>query len=212
LTMTGAEAYVEHGGDVLRIHLDAPIDLGAVALTLKVEDLAIGEVAATPRSSEMTIRSALVDGVLRVLVYSTTNSASIAAGRGAVIEIPIAAEGSIELTEVDASDRAGRVVGVGLQSLAPLPQAYEVLQNYPNPFNAATVIKFRIPEASGWNLTVFDINGRLVRTYHGQAEPGDVAVRWDGYNQNGDPVASGMYLYRVTASSFSQTRKMVLVK
>jgi len=209
---TGAEAYIEHGGDVIRVHLDSPLDLGAVALTLDVDGLSIGGISATPRSSEMNIRSNLDDGELRILVYSMNTTRCISRGAGAVVEIPIAAEGSIELTGVEASDRGGRQVGVQLHSKAPVPQVFELSQNYPNPFNASTVIKFRLPEVSAWNLAVYDVTGRLVRTYTGTGEPGEIHINWDGQNQNGDPAASGIYFYRVTASSFVETRKMVLVK
>lgn len=92
---------------------------------------------------------------------------------------------------------------------------YELAQNYPNPFNPSTTIQFSIPEgvANGVTLQIFDMRGALVKTLvAGALRAGRHQVVWNGTNKNGEHVASGMYLYRIQAGSFVQTKQMLLVR
>ncbi len=90
---------------------------------------------------------------------------------------------------------------------APVPDAFELHQNYPNPFNARTAISFNLPAASGWELCIYDVVGRVVEKLNGHAAAGRVIVTWETPDS-----ASGMYFYRLTAGEFTQTRKMTLLK
>lgn len=87
-------------------------------------------------------------------------------------------------------------------------QAFELQQNYPNPFNPATNITFTIPVTSHVTLEIFDVAGRRVATLVDQSHsPGTHTVTWDATS-----VASGVYLYRLQAGDFRQTRSMMLMK
>jgi hypothetical protein len=210
---TGSAVYLERGGDVARIRADVPVAMGAMALTLKVDGLHVGELEAAAEIAGMTVKSGLAeDGLLRVLIFSMDPKNSIPAGTGELLTIPLAGDGSIELAGADASDREGRVLLVELGRIAAIPEQYELLQNYPNPFNAGTMIRFRLPEAADWRVTIYDVAGRLVREFTGFAEPGTISINWNGKTENGEAVSSGMYFYRMSTSSFAQTKKMVLVK
>lgn len=106
------------------------------------------------------------------------------------------------------------VTGVGDEfALRP---SFHLAQNYPNPFGPATNIAFRIAPASGEglvNLKIYDICGREVRTLVNERKaPGSYAVAWDGRNDTGVHVASGVYFCRVQAGGLVQTRKMLLVR
>ena len=79
-----------------------------------------------------------------------------------------------------------------------MPTEYALLQNYPNPFNAGTVMPFVIKNASEWTLTVYNIMGQTVRTFNGTDAAGTVRVSWNGQDENGSSVPSGVYFYRVT--------------
>ncbi|MFN0157201.1 MAG: FlgD immunoglobulin-like domain containing protein [Bacteroidota bacterium] len=98
------------------------------------------------------------------------------------------------------------------------PMEYAIAQNYPNPFNPTTRIEYALPEESKVRLTIYDVNGREVLTLVNATQPaGYLSVNWDGTNSSGASVSSGVYFFRITAqknggSSFSQTRKMVLMK
>jgi sugar lactone lactonase YvrE len=94
-----------------------------------------------------------------------------------------------------------------------VPQKYSLGQNYPNPFNPSTSIRFALPKAADAKLTIYDINGREVRRLvSGYLEAGYHEIQWNATDNNGARVASGIYLYRVQAGSFIQTRKMTLLK
>ncbi|MCP4704907.1 MAG: T9SS type A sorting domain-containing protein [candidate division Zixibacteria bacterium] len=94
-----------------------------------------------------------------------------------------------------------------------IPSGYELAQNYPNPFNMSTRIEFELPRISAVKLTIYNILGEIVRDWtYDIIYPGGNCVTWDGKNNYGDEIASGIYFYRLTAGEFIETKKMVLVK
>jgi len=108
-----------------------------------------------------------------------------------------------------------RLALYGEAGVASLPKAFSLAQNTPNPFNPATTISYSVPDGSAVqvSLKVYDIRGRLVRILaEGEHGPGNHSVFWDGRDVIGSHVASGVYLYRLQAGDFVQTRKMVLLK
>ena len=91
---------------------------------------------------------------------------------------------------------------------------FKLLQNYPNPFNPSTSISFQIKEASEeYVLSIYNLKGQLVKTLHsGALAKGSHVITWDGRDENGSPVASGIYSYRLDNGKQSQTRRMVMMK
>ncbi len=98
-------------------------------------------------------------------------------------------------------------------SAGPSPSA-ELRQNVPNPFNPSTRIEYVVPTDGAWiRLDIYGVSGRRVRTLvSGPQTSGIKQVEWDGRAEGGDRVASGVYFYRLTAGTFEQTRKMVLIQ
>jgi aminopeptidase N len=91
--------------------------------------------------------------------------------------------------------------------------AFRLAQNYPNPFNPVTTIRFSVPERRLVQLRVYDVTGRLVATLaDGVFTAGIHSVQWNGTNRRGQPVASGIYFYRLQAGSDAATRKMMLLR
>jgi hypothetical protein len=90
---------------------------------------------------------------------------------------------------------------------AAIPTTFALTQNYPNPFNAGTVIQLRLPSESDYTLEIYNLLGQSVASFSGHSPAGTVNVNWDANDQ-----PSGLYLYRMTAGSFQQTRKMTLLK
>jgi hypothetical protein len=98
-------------------------------------------------------------------------------------------------------------------STAGFPAEFSLSQNFPNPFNPNTRIEYSLPVRSLVMLTIYDVIGREVMTMvNEQKEAGRYALDWNGRNQFGQPLASGVYFYRLTAGSYVQSRKMVLLK
>jgi hypothetical protein len=94
-----------------------------------------------------------------------------------------------------------------------LPLSFELHQNYPNPFNARTVIEFQLSEHAVVNLAVYDIAGRKVADLGGDDySAGVYTLIWDGTDNRGRYLSSGIYLYKMKAGNFVETRKMLLMK
>lgn len=101
-----------------------------------------------------------------------------------------------------------------------LPEQYRLYQNYPNPFNPVTMIEYHLPQASEVHLIIYDLQGHEVRELIDSKKPvGYHKVLWDGQDQAGRKVASGIYLYRIEAKtdegkkrSFVNVKKMIFLK
>ncbi len=97
--------------------------------------------------------------------------------------------------------------------LAPAAPRVMLRPNYPNPFNPGTTIPFTLPSAGTVSLAVYDISGRVVRTLAaGTKAAGEHAASWDGRDEGGSPVASGVYFVRIEAGGESAARKILLLK
>ncbi len=98
-----------------------------------------------------------------------------------------------------------------------LPTRFFLSQNYPNPFNSNTAIGYQqsaiSSQRSAVSLKIYNILGQEIKTLIDEKQaPGYYSVLWDGTNQEGKELPSGVYLYRLRAGRFSQTRKMVLIR
>ena len=99
-----------------------------------------------------------------------------------------------------------------------IPEETALLANYPNPFNPETWIPYQLAESSEVTLMIYDMNGQLVRhlalghqaagIYRSRSR----AAYWDGRNQIGESVVSGLYFYTLTAGEFTATRRMLILK
>ena len=93
-----------------------------------------------------------------------------------------------------------------------IPKSF-TLGNYPNPFNSKTTIFYDVPLSTDVNLSIYDINGiQVKRLYSGLSSIGENKFIWNGVNDLGMLVSSGVYLYRLESNDFVRTRKMVLIK
>jgi flagellar hook assembly protein FlgD len=98
------------------------------------------------------------------------------------------------------------------------PKEYKLFQNYPNPFNPESWIPFQLAKASEVNIKIYNVTGQLIKTIELGSKQAGVyieksnAARWDGRNDMGKEVASGVYFYELRAEKFRAIRKMVLLK
>jgi len=94
-----------------------------------------------------------------------------------------------------------------------LPKVYSLSQNYPNPFNPTTEINFDVPTKSHVTLTVYNVLGQKVSALvDKEMAPGRYVADWNGTTDGGTEVSSGIYFYKLEASDFAQTKKMILLK
>lgn len=125
---------------------------------------------------------------------------------------------------VDGNDDDSAVVDMGAYEYQPLIGITEdnlpfsatdfvVLQNYPNPFNPQTVIEYYLPRSTCVNLTIYNILGRKTKVLVNDFQTkGKKSITWDGKNQHGKKVASGVYFYRLQAFDYVESKKMLLIK
>lgn len=98
-------------------------------------------------------------------------------------------------------------------SISNLPQSFRLEQNYPNPFNPDTKIEYYLPYRTHVRISVYNMLGRKVAVLlDGEQSAGIHYTEWDGTDAYGNPVAAGMYTYRLETDNFSETKKMLLLK
>ncbi len=113
----------------------------------------------------------------------------------------------------DVSIAGLRTLHVAVVAQIELPASYALEQNYPNPFNPTTTIKFQLPERVQVNLVIFNVLGQKVRTLVDQElSAGYHTSNWDGTDDNGSLVTSGIYYYRIQADTYSDLRRMLFLK
>jgi hypothetical protein len=94
-----------------------------------------------------------------------------------------------------------------------LPKIFVLHQNYPNPFNPFTTIRFDLPKHAHVSLTIYNILGQRIKTlFNGETAAGSHAMMWDGKDDTGSHVSSGIYIYKIVTEEFVQTRKMFLMR
>ena len=148
------------------------------------------------------------------LLYSQS---SVNAGTGAAIDIGAG-------SDISAGSRSGKFTGNGTFNGSPLtvdqiklttnPAQFSLSQNYPNPFNPTTTIQYVIPKAEHVTLKVYDEVGRKVATLVDELQqPGSYSIQFYSRQPTTDRrLASGVYLYRLTAGNFTEAKKLVLLK
>ncbi len=141
-------------------------------------------------------------------------------GRGLLAELDFrllgaGTEASFDLTEGYIASSGAEVRSVAqLNSARLVPRRYALFANFPNPFNPTTSIEYALPEAAQVELVIYDLLGQKVRTLvtTQNQNAGYYHLRWDGRNDAGHTVSSGMYFYRLTTPQFTHARKMILLK
>ncbi len=165
--------------------------------------------------------------VAKYAVYAATTS-GFAPGTASFVAFvnapatsyPLGAVGADTYYKVNAVDTDGYAGGYSPEAIAspatdaqPVVYRTRLFQNSPNPFNPETEVRFELAAPSTVSISIFDAAGRLVRTLVDESRTAGVHVlRWNGRDDAGQPVSSGVYFYRMRATAFGATRKMVLLK
>ena len=165
----------------------------------------------TPNSVELTVRGAPQD---------TPGAPPVVGMQFTAAQIDdIEAQIELLAAKNDRSPAAMQTLAY-LRSLIAMarPEQTQLLANYPNPFNPETWIPYQLAAAANVTLTIYDINGQVIRQLAlghqaaGIYQSRSRAAYWDGRNAFGEPVASGLYFYTLTAGDFTATRKMLIRK
>lgn len=131
-------------------------------------------------------------------------------------ESPVGIEYTAGLTHDEALflQQAADEVQTGIDEPSPeVASSFELLQNYPNPFNSRTVIKYTLNQPSHVTVKIYDILGREVSTLADcHQEVGSHAISWNGFDNNYQPVSSGVYFYKLQANNSTQCRKLIYLR
>ena len=172
---------------------DASSGVGAVYLIVEgdVHPSTIGD----GESMDMVYR---YDGAVTRILIATRGRNSL--GTGKFVQL----DGMKSIKSIE----AGSFEGYSMKStLTSLPTEFALSQNYPNPFNPVTTLDFSLPHAADWKVQIYNILGQVVQTWGDHGEAGYYHITWDAASY-----ASGVYFYRLTAGSYTSTKKMVLLK
>lgn len=182
------------------------------------------ELNKTFRSNQMTLTQRDDNqGRLKLLLYRGSGE-PINIGAGSILSLRAAVNSNLspdekiylKISKLVLADTAAVVIPTGEGPI--LPTDFKLEQNFPNPFNSSTTIRFEVPFNQGGatvqtTLKVYNILGQKVRVLLDQPRlPGIYQVTWDGRDDSGDAVASGLYFYRLTVGKNSESKKMTLLK
>jgi hypothetical protein len=189
---------------------DSPAEVGAVYLVFETSETVYPEMLIAPDNG-MTLDYRQDGREVKALLYSL-KGATMPAGAEEILSV--AGVGDVRITRVELGSADGRMIQAELTAAGTeLPTNYELMPNYPNPFNPETTIGFALPASSQVELTIYNVLGQQVVTLiHDEYPAGVHQVIWSGMDGEGRAVASGVYLYRLTAAGNVMTRKMMLLK
>jgi hypothetical protein len=173
-----------------------------------------------PRAKMMTAEVESLGKEVNIVLWNA-NNIPIEPGDSAILRLPIQLTNNVDSIHVLISYGENNAVSLLNEKLEDIrntiPRDWMLYQNYPNPFNPNTTIAFDVPEVAGKipraAIQIFNVLGQHVKTlFRGIHESGRYTVTWDGTDDSGARVASGVYFYRLLAGEYASTKKMVMVK
>jgi len=211
----GQEATVEivQRPSELVVYIDSDVEVGGIFLELSSDRAILGNLKISPEIDSLNYQIHKEGDVIRVVIYSEDGNL-IKPGLREVLIIPKDKEGDkISLENIQLCDKDGELLKVETVSDNEVASDFFLSQNYPNPFNPETYIDFTLPSEQVVSLKIYNIKGQVVSSLvNRRMAAGIHTVRWDGRNDSGERVSSGVYFYRLTAGEKSFVKKMVLLK
>ena len=182
--------------------ISADGNIAGIQMTVKTDQLFINE------DIPLTVKSNYINDEYIILIYGASGETL----SGDNIHLFSSSEG-YEITTIIVVNELSESMNID-RSAALLPDEFELSQNFPNPFNPNTQIQFTIGQNELVSLNIFDVQGRLVNSLISNIyyTAGYHSMSWDGKNNLGTQVPSGMYLYKLVSENQTLTRKMVLMK
>ncbi len=199
---------------------DAPV--AGLQMTVRYDPSAIRllEPEPTDRLGDLTMEWSNIEGVMQILIYSTTGQ-PIQPGQTHIVFIPVdvlTQEATLTLDQfIAANPQAGTLpvtITTGQLRVSTFPTVFSLGTNRPNPFNPSTTIAFDVPQVAHITLTIYNVLGQeVIRLIDEQRSPGRYEVAWNGRNAQGAGVSTGIYMYRLTSSTgFAEAKRMTLLK
>ncbi|MBI4810343.1 MAG: T9SS type A sorting domain-containing protein, partial [Ignavibacteriales bacterium] len=208
----------------LRFNLtnDTPVKGVQIALRFNNQTNAALPVDVFNRGKHMQIPIQREGDVVRIVAHNDEN-VPIESGKGSIFRIPFGnlQPEDFEILYVMISTVSNEGIFIPadkiIASTGKYPETFALEQNYPNPFNGETKIRFNIPDIGSTSMTIelliYDLSGKKIRSLvKGSFEPGIYTRTWNGTDENGIQVSSGMYIYRLSNKERELVRSMIFVK
>jgi len=207
---------IENNENLITVGGEFEKAVGAVHLCFYAPDHT-GGVSLTNAANHMTIKYALKNDSLKILIFDM-NHRALSADINNFVNIEYSGDKPV-LAYASAGGHKSEKVDLTFDYMtdspveSTLPDKFALHQNYPNPFNPYTEIKFNLPRSSNVTLEIFDITGRKVATLINQKlASGPHSVIWNGRDGTDRELSTGIYLYRLSTGEYSDTKKMLLLK
>jgi hypothetical protein len=208
------DVYVAENSGGMSLSYDSKYDLGGLYLVLESteEFSSVPEVFSDWEQKGMLVSKTVDNNLIRVLIYSDDGT-RMSSGYNSILKIEN--NGNFKINDIQLSSADGQLlkaeVSGGKDGLRP--DDFVLKQNYPNPFNPSTEVAFSLARMNDIRLTIYNVLGQEVRLLaDGTFAAGDHTVVWDGKDNSGRAVSSGVYFYRLSAKDFMTEKKMLLLK
>ena len=206
---------------VVTVGYYSQVPIGGVNLEFSHSGYRIDSVALLLSALDMDLKYDDQSDTLRILIWSL-EAHTIPAGTGDFLSIYLNGEGTLQLDTASASNARGtanlNVEQVPCSQLGPdttfsLPRAFILYQNYPNPFNYYTTIPYELKYESFVQIDIFNIKGQIVRDLlYSTKKRGFLSISWNGRDNKGNRLPSGVYLCKMKVKNQTQTIKLLLLK
>ena len=206
---------ISYDGALKGLEFDLTYDPDVVSLGTPSLILLQDNVVSTFRKME--------EGLIKVVLFDVDGGFILSTKNQDLLQISynflgsVLDQSSVDISNVVVSGPKGSIASVSSSVVSAevklVPGVFALHQNYPNPFNPFTEIQFDIPSTTQINVSIFNLMGQKVKTLvNEQVTPGYHAVHWDGTNENGVSVSTGMYFYTLNTGNHSAMKKMLFLK
>jgi hypothetical protein len=209
-TNQSVDFIVNKNNSKITVSMSSEVSLSASVLIFKHDDLI--DPPELLCNNKMQLMSSDRDGELRILIWSP-NGDVIPSGKKELLSFTCS--GEVDLISVEAVDSEIRELKTNIveQNRNAQPSEFVLYPNYPNPFNPETEIEYSLVKDGRVNLEIYNVLGQRVKTLVDEYQTtGDRLIHWDGKDENGNEVASGIYFYKIQVGDLVQTKKMILLR
>jgi hypothetical protein len=217
---------VDENTNEIEVFLDAEIEeeVAGIELDLNFDlsQLEVKEISTTSRTDGLGLYYNVKQDKVKIGMVDIYGNHTVMPGDGSLLKLKFQMKGkgtkisSVGIENAILVNTSAQELDVQIRPnklIRTIPQTFSLAQNYPNPFNARTVIRYSLPKDSKVKISIYNILGQRVKVLVDEYQTtGHKTVVWDGTNQKGKEVASGVYLYKIKADDFVQSKKMLLLK
>jgi len=208
---TFGNAKLELVGNTLKLNTDIPL----AGIQVRLKGLGMDKIQYTSQGmTGFELASGNKGDTLKTIIYYNMNNSELQPG-SYVLGTLQGVQSAVYLTEAVLADKNGNNVLTNVidNGKSLIPTEYYLDQNFPNPFNMQTIIQYGVPQKTMGRIAIYNILGQKVKTFElGEVNPGRYKIQWDGRNNYGNIVSSGVYIYRFESQKFTSAKKLLLLK